>query len=82
LDGANFTVAHLAGASFNEAHLTRADFRWALNLTVGQFANSVGVEKAYFDEAFRREQESAKIVPTEPSAGNDDTPQDTHPTEE
>ena len=93
LDGAGFQVAHLDGASFNRAyldrvdftvaHLARADFREALDLTtVRQFADSLGVDQAYFNKAFRRELEAAKIVPTKPAVGNDDTLQDTHHEEE
>src|SRR5208283_40999 len=70
LDGARFDNAHLDGAGFDKAHLAGADFRAAHDLSVGQFANSVGVDQAYFDEAFRRELEAAKIVPTKTAVGN------------
>jgi uncharacterized protein YjbI with pentapeptide repeats len=82
LDGVIFAGADLSEANFDEAHLNNANFVGARDLTVDQFVDSLEVEQAYFDEAFRRELESAKIVPTKSTAGNDDTPQDTHPTEE
>jgi hypothetical protein len=84
LNGARFELAYLAGAWFPGAHLREADFteanlagaffHGALDLTVGQFASSLGVEQAHFDEAFRRELELAKIVPTKAAVGNDDAP--------
>jgi uncharacterized protein YjbI with pentapeptide repeats len=73
LERADFNQAHLEEADFYGAHLEGANFCGALELTVGQFENSVGVEQAYFDEAFRRELEAAKIVPTKTAVGNDDT---------
>lgn len=82
LTEADFTEAHLAGANFDEAHLNNANFVGAHDLTVGQFANSVGVDQAHFDEAFRRELEAAKEAAIKAAAGNDTTPKDTHPTEE
>ena len=75
LDGADFEKAHLDGAFFHGAHLAGADFRKALGLTVEQFANSVGVEKAHFEEAFRRELELAKEAANKSAAGNSDTKQ-------
>jgi uncharacterized protein YjbI with pentapeptide repeats len=81
LDGVVFFGAHLDGAVFEQSHLAGADFRGALDLKVGQFANSVGVEQALFDDAFRSELEAAKEAIIEDAEGNDDTPQDTHPTE-
>jgi len=62
--------------------LEGADFRGAIDLKVGQFANSEGVDQAHFDEAFRRELEAAKEAAIKAAAGNDTTPKDTHPTEE
>jgi len=62
--------------------LNNANFVGAHDLTVGQFANSVGVDQAHFDEAFRRELEAAKEAAIKAAAGNDTTPKDTHPTEE
>ncbi len=82
LDRARFLWAHLDGADFREAHLEGADFRGAIDLKVGQFANSEGVDQAHFDEAFRRELEAAKEAAIKAAAGNDTTPKDTHPTEE
>ena len=91
LERAWFNGAHLERAWFNEAHVQGAYFGGLLNgkcllgafgLTVEQFANSVGVDQAYFDEAFRRELEAAKEAAIKAAAGNDTTPKDTHPTEE
>ena len=74
LDGVIFTGADLAGANFDEAHLNNANFVGARGLTVGQFANSLGVDQAYFDEAFSRELEAAKEAIIEDADGDDDTP--------
>jgi uncharacterized protein YjbI with pentapeptide repeats len=73
LDRASFYGAYLAGATFDGSDLDGANFCKAVDLAVGQFANTMGVRQAYFDEAFRRELELAKIVPTKPAVGNDDT---------
>jgi uncharacterized protein YjbI with pentapeptide repeats len=81
LDRASFYGAYLAGATFDGADLDGTNFCKAVDLAVGQFANTMGVRQAYFDEAFRRELELAKIVSTKPAVGNGDTPQNT-PTEE
>jgi uncharacterized protein YjbI with pentapeptide repeats len=93
LEGADFTGAHLDGARFSRAYMDNVCFDRAylngawfndafLDATVRQFADSLGVDQAYFNKAFRRELEAAKIVPTKPAVGNDDTPQDTHHEEE
>jgi hypothetical protein len=75
LDGVRFIQTHLEGADFSKAHLAGADFHRALDLKVGQFANSEGVEQALFDAAFRRELESAKEAANKHAIGNDDAPQ-------
>ena len=76
-----FLQAHLDELIFAERIWTGANFRDAQGLTVGQFAYSKGVDQAHFDEAFRRELEAAKEAANKSAVGNDDTPQDTHPTE-
>jgi uncharacterized protein YjbI with pentapeptide repeats len=78
---ASFYGAYLAGATFDGAVLDGANFCKAVDLTVGQFANTMGVGQAYFDAAFRRELEAAQEAATKSAVGNDTTPQDTHPTE-
>lgn len=71
LNGVVFYGAHLDGVVFDESHLAGADFRGSLGLKVNQFVNLEGVEKAYFDEAFRSELEAGKEAIIEDADGED-----------